>query len=455
MAERQIYSINPYNGKTLKSYEEMTSEQITASIAAAHEAYQSWKRTPYVERAALLFKVAALFQEREQELAELMSLEMGKKIQHGRDELGLCVEIFKYYAEHGEHLLAPVEYDTFEGKGTVVHQPIGVVYGIQPWNFPFYQPTRFTAPNLMAGNVVLTKHASNVPQISEAFAQLIQDAGAPQGVYTNLVVAARRAGSIIDDDRVQGVSFTGSNVGGAKVAEQAGRNVKKTVMELGGVDPCIVLEDADLDLTMERFLIAKLHTAGQICQSPKRIILTEPIADAFIKRAKDAFETLMPGDPLDESTGYGPLCTEKAAIDLEDQIARAVDGGAKIVTGGKRNGAFIEPTIITDIPDGNPAACEELFGPVASVFVVADEDSAVELANDSSFGLGGCVYTRDLERGRRVAERLECGCAFVNHNEWTYASMPMGGVKKSGYGRELGDLGIKEFVNQKLIRVFD
>ena len=299
------------------------------------------------------------------------------------------------------------------------------------------------------------KTASNVPQCAEAFDEILKEAGVPEGVHTNLQLSARNAGSIIDDDRIVGVAFTGSNRGGAAVGEQAGRNVKKTVMELGGVDPFIVLEDADMDATLERFMFAKLHATGQICIAAKRIILVESIAQDFLDRASERFAALTPGDPLDENTGYGPVCNEKAAVDLERQITESVKAGAKILVGGNRDGAFIEPTIMTNIPKGSPADVEELFGPVALVHIVKDEEAAIRVANDSDFGLGGSVHTNNLERGRTVAERIESGTCFVNQVSWTYASMPMGGVKKSGYGRELADLGIMEFVNAKLIRVFE
>ncbi len=452
---RSLKSVNPYNGEVLKTYEEMTPDQVDAAIGKADSAYRQWRETSYEHRAGMLRSVARLLRERREELARIMTLEMGKKIGDSLPEIDLCATIFDYYADEGASLLAPKEYKTFEGEGTLVHQPTGIVYGIQPWNFPFYQPSRVAAPQLMAGNVVLTKHASNVPQCAEAFDDILKEAGVPEGVHTNLQLSARNAGSIIDDDRVVGVAFTGSNRGGAAVGEQAGRNVKKTVMELGGVDPFIVLEDADMDATLERFMFAKLHATGQICIAAKRIILVESIAQEFINRARDRFAALTPGDPLDETTGYGPVCNEKAAIDLERQIAESVKAGAKILVGGKRDGAFIEPAIMTDIPKGSPADIEELFGPVALIHIVEDEEEAIRSANDSDFGLGGSVHTNDLERGRRVAERIESGTCFVNQVSWTYASMPMGGVKKSGYGRELADLGIMEFVNAKLIRVFD
>lgn len=450
-----LKSINPYNGEVLKTFDEMSPAEVESAIAKADEAFRQWRETSFEYRAGILRRAAELLRERREELATIMTLEMGKKIEDARPEIDLCATIFDYYADNGANILAPKEYDTSEGKGTLVNQPVGIVYGIQPWNFPFYQPSRVAAPQIMAGNVVLTKHASNVPQCAEAFDQLLKDAGVPEGVHTNLQLSARNAGSIIDDDRVQGVAFTGSNKGGAAVAEQAGRNVKKTVMELGGVDPFIVLEDADMDATIERFKFGKLHATGQICIAAKRIILVESIAQEFLDRATRLFASLEPGDPLDESTGYGPVCNEKAAIQLEQQINESVAAGAKLLVGGKRDGAFIQPTIMTDIPKGSPAACEELFGPVALIHIAKDEEDAIRTANDSDFGLGGSVHTNDLERGRRVAERIESGTCFVNQISWTYASMPMGGVKKSGYGRELADLGIMEFVNQKLICVFD
>ncbi len=450
----QLKSINPFNNELLTTYEEMTTAEVDAAISRADEAFKAWRATSFTERAEVLRRAATLYRQRREDLALLMAQEMGKKLEHGRAEVDLVAEIFDFYADEGETLLAPKKITTRDGEGTMLNQPVGIIYGIQPWNFPFYQPARCTAPNLIAGNVVLTKHASNVPQCAKAFEQIMIDAGTPEGVYTNLVVSSRNAGTIIDDDRVQGVSFTGSNAGGAKVGEQAGRNVKKTVMELGGVDPFIVLDDADIEKTAEYLAMTKMLCSGQICISPKRIILVESIADEFLERVTAHLRALVPGDPREEGEHYGPLCTEKAAIDVEGQIQRSVEGGARLVLGGKRNGAFIEPAILTDIPEGTPAHNEEIFGPVACVFVVKDEAEAIAVANDSQFGLGSSVYTSDEARGVRVAEQLEAGTAFVNHMSWTYASMPMGGVKKSGYGRELGHLGIKEFVNEKLVRTF-
>lgn len=449
-----IKSINPYNNVVLATFEEMSKKQINNKISKANEAYKLWKDTSFEERAKILKRVAELFRDRKESLAILMANEMGKKVEHGRAEIELVSDIFDYYAQEGEKLLAPTKLVTKDGEGTMISQPVGIIFGIQPWNFPFYQPARGTAPNLMAGNVVITKHASNVQQSAAAFEQIMLDAGAPEGVYTNIVVSGKNAGILIDDDRIQGVSFTGSNIAGSKVAEQAGRNVKKTVLELGGVDPFIVLEDADIEKTADYLAVTKMLGSGQICISPKRIILIESIAEEFLSRFKENLGKLEAGDPSVEGEHYGPLCNEKAAIDVESQIKKSVEGGATLLLGGERNNAFISPTILTNIPKGVPASDEEIFGPVANVFIVKDENEAIEVANNSLFGLGSSVYTSNNERGLQVAKKLEAGTAFVNQMSWTYSSMPMGGVKKSGYGRELGHLGIKEFVNEKLIRVF-
>ena len=447
-----IQSINPYNQELIEEFKGMSTNQVETAIDQANIAYQSWKQTPISEKAATLKRVAELFRERNEELALLMAKEMGKKVEYGINEIELVANIFDFYAEEGEALLAPKEISTRDGEGVMVNQPIGIIYGIQPWNYPFYQPARCTAPNLIAGNVILTKHAENVQQCAHAFEQVMTDAGTPKGVYTNLVVTVENAQHIIDDNRVQGVSFTGSTRVGGIVAEQAGRNVKKTVLELGGVDPFIVLEDAEIDKTAEYLSMAKMMCSGQICLSPKRVILVESIAKEFLNKLLSIFSNLLPGDPAIEGPHYGPLCSEQAAKGVEEQIKRSVEGGANLMFGGKRNGAFIEPTILTDIPQNTPAFQEEIFGPVACVFEVKTEAEAIAVANNSQFGLGGSVYTRDENRGYLVAEQLEAGTACINHLPWSCASMPTGGVKQSGYGRELGHLGIKEFVNEKLIR---
>jgi succinate-semialdehyde dehydrogenase/glutarate-semialdehyde dehydrogenase len=452
----ELRSVNPYNGQTLKTYMEMADEEVDDAIAKACERFPTWGCMPFSERAPLLHRAAALCRERIESLARFMTLEMGKRVSEGRDEVELCARIFAYYADCGEEFLRPQVIPSRPTDGVLANEPLGVLFGIEPWNYPCYQVVRFAAPNLMAGNVVLMKHSTSVPQCAEALDLLFQDAGFPAGAYRNLAVTARGANRVIDDDRVQGVSFTGSDASGARVAERAGRNVKKTILELGGSDPFVVLEDADMDLTIDRAVFGKMTNMGQSCVAAKRFILIKSVSEKFVDRFKERLAALKMGDPLDESTGVAPLSSVEAAQKLEDQVNRSVAGGARVILGGKRpspDGAFFEPTILTNVKKGTPAYDEELFGPVAAVMVVPDEDAAIAVANDTKYGLGGSVYTCDIERGRRVAAQIEAGMVFINHPVWIYEDMPFGGIKKSGYGRETGPLGIQEFVNKKLYRM--
>ena len=450
-----LRSVNPYNGQLLKTYPEMSAEDVETAIAKADDCFPAWRRVPFAQRASLLHRAAGLCRERVDELATLMTLEMGKRITEGRKEVELCARIFEYYADHGEEFLRPQTLPSPLGDGTLLNEPLGVLLGIQPWNYPCYQVVRFAAPNLMAGNVVLLKHSSSVQQCAEAIGLLFRDANFPTGAYTNLVVTADLANKVVDDDRVQGVSFTGSDTSGARIAERAGRCVKKTIMELGGSDPFLVLDDADMKLTIDRAVFAKMTNMGQSCVAAKRFILLESVSDEFVDGFRERLAALKMGDPLDESTGVAPLSSIEAAARLEDQVNRSVAGGAHVILGGKRHSphsAFFEPTILTNVKKGTPAYDEELFGPVAAVMEVPDEETAIAVANDTRYGLGGSVYTRDLERGRRVADQIDAGMVFVNHPPWIYEDMPFGGIKKSGYGRETGPLGIREFVNKKLSR---
>jgi succinate-semialdehyde dehydrogenase/glutarate-semialdehyde dehydrogenase len=450
-----LSSVNPYNGQLLKTYLEMSAADVDNAIAKAHDCFQAWRRVPFAQRASLLHRAAGLCRERVDELATLMTLEMGKRITEGRKEVELCARIFEYYANRGEEFLRPQTLPSPLGDGTLLNEPLGVLFGIEPWNYPCYQVVRFAAPNLMAGNVVLLKHSSSVQQCAEAIGLLFRSANFPAGAYTNLAIAGDLASKVVDDDRVQGVSFTGSDTSGARIAERAGRCVKKTIMELGGSDPFVVLDDADMKLAIDRAVFAKMTNMGQSCVAAKRFILLESVSDEFVDGFRERLAALKMGDPLDESTGVAPLSSVEAAARLEDQVNRSVAGGAHVVLGGKRpspHSAFFEPTILTNVKKGTPAYDEELFGPVAAVMAVPDEETAIAVANDTKYGLGGSVYTRDLERGRRVADQIDAGMVFVNHPPWTYEDMPFGGIKKSGYGRETGPLGIREFVNKKLFR---
>ena len=449
-------SVSPYSGKILKTFEELTDKQLESAVTTAEGCFLTWRHTTFAERAVIVAKAAALMRQRVVEIAGLVTLEMGKLIEQARGEVALSADIIDYYAKNAETFLAPLHLKPSAGEALIENAPFGVLFGVQPWNFPYYQLARFAAPNLMAGNVVMVKHAGCVPQCAIAFEQLWLDAGAPKGAYTNLLISYDQVDRVIDDPRIKGVALTGSVDAGKKVAGRAGQNLKKTTMELGGSDAFIVLEDADLEETVKWAVWAKMNNTGQCCVAAKRFIVVDQLADAFLKKFKTALEVLEPGDPMDKATTLGPLSTEAALVQLLDQVKRALAKGATLVMGGKRidrPGAFMQPTILADISTGNPAFREEFFGPVALFFRVKNEDEAVALANDSEFGLGGSIFTKDVERGKRLASRIDTGMVFINHPTWTTPDLPFGGIKNSGYGRELSSLGIQEFVNKKLVRI--
>jgi succinate-semialdehyde dehydrogenase/glutarate-semialdehyde dehydrogenase len=450
-----IKTVNPATNKVVKLFEEMTKQQIESAISHADKAYQGWKKTSYKERANLLHKVASLMRKKKDSLAKLITLEMGKLLKESQGEIDLSANIIDY-ADNGAKFLADQTLKTEVGEAIVRHSPIGVLLGVEPWNFPFYQVARFAAPNIMIGNVVLVKHASNVPQCGIAIEILFKEAGAPAGLYTNLLIPGSKVSALLTDDRIKGASLTGSENAGASLAEAAGKNLKKSVLELGGSDAFIVLEDANIDKAVEWAVIGRMNNTGQCCVAAKRFIVVEAVADEFLEKFKKSLTGLKVGDPMDKDTKLGPLSSEEAAVHLEDQVNRLVSEGAKVVLGGNRidrQGAYMEATILTDIKPGMDAYHEELFGPVASFFRVKDEAEAIKLANDSPFGLGGSVFTNDIERGKKVADQIDTGMVFINHPTWTKEDLPFGGTKRSGYGRELSELGIQEFVNKKLIRV--
>jgi succinate-semialdehyde dehydrogenase/glutarate-semialdehyde dehydrogenase len=381
---------------------------------------------------------------------------MGKRIGEARGEVEFSARILAYYADNAERFLAPVKLDPAVGEAHLESSPLGVIFCVEPWNFPYYQLARVAGPHLMAGNVLMVKHAGCVPQCAAAFAQLWIDAGAPAGLYTNLPISHAQSDHLVDDPRIKGVALTGSAEAGRSLAARAGKNLKVSSLELGGSDAFIVLEDADLENTVKWAVWGRMYNAGQTCCAAKRFIVVEPMADKFLDRFQTALRALQPGDPMDEKTTLGPLSTEAALTQLLGQVDRAVTRGARLLLGGKRidrPGFFMQPTILTDIKPDNPAFREEFFGPVALFFRVKDEAEAIRLANDSDFGLGGSVFTADIARGRRVASQVETGMMFINNLSWSDAALPFGGIKNSGYGRELGDLGIQAFVNKKLVRV--
>jgi succinate-semialdehyde dehydrogenase / glutarate-semialdehyde dehydrogenase len=449
-------STNPFDGKVLKSFEATTDAQLETAIATATARFASWRAVSFADRSAIARKAAAIMRARMEDFARPVTLEMGKLIEEARGEVKISADIIDYYAANAERFLAAEKLTPASGEATIENSPIGVLFGVQPWNFPYYQLARFAAPNIMAGNVVMVKHAEIVPQCAILFEQLWREAGAPAGVYTNLLISHEQVSRVIDDPRIKGVALTGGVEAGRIVAKRAGQNMKKSTMELGGNDAFIVLADADLDKTVKWAVWAKMNNNGQCCIAGKRYIVVDSLADRFLEKFKAALQALTPGDPMDTATTLGPMSTEAALVNLLDQVGRAVGKGAKVVLGGKRlerPGAFMQPTILDDISPDNPAYREEFFGPVALFFRVKDEDAAVALANDSDFGLGGSVFTQDIERGRQVASRIDTGMVFVNHPTWTAPDLPFGGIKASGYGRELSGLGIQEFVNKKLVRV--
>jgi succinate-semialdehyde dehydrogenase/glutarate-semialdehyde dehydrogenase len=449
------YTINPANERLVQEFAEQDDAQVDEILARANTAFRDdWSRRPLRDRRVVLKMAASILRQEREHFARLVTLEMGKRLDEARAEVDLSADTLNYYADHAATFLAPETLVVDEGEAWVENAPLGVIFCIEPWNFPYYQLARVVGPNLMVGNTLVVKHAPNVPQCALAFERLLLDAGAPLGAYSNLFVSNEQAATIIADPRVMGVALTGSERAGSAVAAEAGKAMKKSTLELGGSDAFIVLDDADMDLATREAVWAKMNNNGQCCVAAKRFILDDKIADTFIARFKGELEKLIPGDPMDEHTTLAPLSSERALQTALEQIETATKNGAKVLSGGKRidrAGYYLEPTILTDIGPGNPAFYQEFFAPVALIFRVQNERSAVLLANDTPFGLGGTVITSDPERGRRVARQVDTGMVF-NRATWTAPDLPFGGIKNSGYGRELAELGIGEFVNKKLIR---
>ena len=452
---------NPYTGEILKTFPDATDAQVAQALERGHTAFQQWRLKPVSERVTFLQKAADLLRARRTEYAKLLTTEMGKLLAEAEAEVELSAAILEYYVKHAEAELAPQPLpceDPVVSEAQLVHEPLGIILAIEPWNFPYYQIARIMAPQLAAGNVILLKHASNVPQSAAAFEKLMQETGLPAGCFQNLYATRDQIETIINDPRVQGVALTGSEGAGALVAAQAGRALKKSTMELGGSDAFIVLDDADLDKAVKWAVFGRHWNGGQVCCSSKRIIVHESIHDEFVRRYTEGVAQLKAGDPMEASTTLAPLSSHQAADDARRWIAEAVAHGATATVIGAevpRQGAFVRPVLLTGVKPGNPVYHHEFFGPVSMIFKVKDEDEAIRLANDSPFGLGGSVFTQDIERGKRVAAQISTGMVYINHPTAVKADLPFGGVRRSGYGRELIGLGLKEFVNHKLVGVTD
>lgn len=452
---------NPYTGETLKTFPDATDAQVAQALERGHTAFQRWRLKPVSERVTFLQKAADLLRAKRTEYAKLLTTEMGKLLAEAEAEVELSAAILEYYVKHAEAELAPQPLpceDPVVSEAQLVHEPLGIILAIEPWNFPYYQIARIMAPQLAAGNAILLKHASNVPQSAAAFEKLMQETGLPAGCFQNLYATRGQIETIINDPRVQGVALTGSEGAGALVAAQAGRALKKSTMELGGSDAFIVLDDADLDKAVKWAVFGRHWNGGQVCCSSKRIIVHESIHDEFVRRYTEGVAQLKAGDPMEASTTLAPLSSQQAADDVRRKIDEAVAHGATATVIGAevpRQGAFVRPVLLTGVKPENPAYHHEFFGPVSMIFKVKDEDEAIQLANDSPFGLGGSVFTQDIKRGKRVAAQISTGMVYINHPTAVKADLPFGGIRRSGYGRELISLGLKEFVNHKLVGVTD
>jgi succinate-semialdehyde dehydrogenase/glutarate-semialdehyde dehydrogenase len=448
--------VNPATGEVLERFPALTDAELEAKLARAAVTFRSYRATPIGERGRVLRRVADILEERRDELARTMTLEMGKPIGAARDEVLKCAWCCRHYAEHAEPFLAD-EPVTTDGMRTFVrYRPLGPILAVMPWNFPFWQVFRFAAPALMAGNVVLLKHASSVPRCALAVEDVLRRAGLADGAFQTLLIESGRVGRVIEDPRVAGVTLTGSDRAGQAVAVQAGAALKKTVLELGGSDPFVVLPSADLDEAIETAVRARIVNNGQSCIAAKRFIVAEAIAGEFERRLVRAFKDLRVGDPMDPSTAVGPLATADGVATLDGQVRRSVEAGAVLLAGGRPlegPGFYYAPTVLRDPPPGSPAYGEELFGPVAALLRAADVDDAVRLANDTPFGLGASVWTRDEAERARLVDELEAGLVFVNAMVASDPRLPFGGVKRSGYGRELGRWGLREFVNVTTVAI--
>ncbi|MCD4796068.1 MAG: NAD-dependent succinate-semialdehyde dehydrogenase [Candidatus Cloacimonetes bacterium] len=452
-----IISINPYNNKKIKEYKELTPEEVKSKIENAHIAFRKWKETSFEFRAGLMIKAADILQERSDGYAQLMTTEMGKLLRSGKSESEKCGWVCRFYAENAEKFLSPEEIKTEMSSSFVTFNPVGVVLAVMPWNFPFWQVFRFAAPALMAGNICLLKHASNVPGCALEIEEIFLEAGFPKNVFQTLLIGSKQVSAVIEHPHVKAVTLTGSTPAGRAVATKAGEMIKKCVLELGGSDPYIILEDADIEMAVEKCVTSKLINSGQSCIAAKRFIVVDAVREKFEKLFLEKMENQIMGDPFSPETTIGPMARTDLRDELHEQVIKSINKGAKCLTGGyipKMEGAFYPATILTDIIKGMPAYDEELFGPVAAIIPAKDENEAIKIANDTIFGLGASVFTSNIEKGKYIAANLlDAGCCFVNDFVKSDPRLPFGGIKESGFGRELSHYGIKEFVNIKTVCV--
>lgn len=452
-----ISAVNPTTGDTIKTYAELTPAEVSEAIAQAHQAFLSWKRTAFAERARLMHGAAHILRDNASTYGVLMAQEMGKPVKDGQAEAEKCAWVCDYYAEHAAQFLTPEIVDTEASKSFVTFQPLGVVLAVMPWNFPFWQVFRFAAPALMAGNAGVLKHASNVPGCALAIEEVFHQAGFPEPLFRTLLIGSRQVDAVIEHPLVKAVTLTGSTPAGQAVASKAGAMLKKTVLELGGSDPYIVLADADIEAAAATCVASRLINSGQSCIAAKRFIVVESLQEQFTARFIEQMRAAHMGDPLAEGTTMGPLARHDLRDELHQQVQESIDRGATCLLGGEipeGPGAFYPPTVLANVRKGMPAYDDEMFGPVAAIITVRDEAEAIQVANDSPFGLGAAVFTQDIANGERIAaQELEAGCCFVNALVKSDPRLPFGGVKTSGYGRELSHYGIKEFVNIKTVYV--
>lgn len=451
---------NPATGEVVEEFATATRTEVEQALAKTHNAFQDWREVPIADRARIVARIGALFTERADELAAIITEEMGKPLSQAKGEATFCTEIFDYFATEGPALLADQPIKPIGGGSAIIQKrPVGTLLGIMPWNYPYYQVARFVAPNLMLGNTIILKHAETCPRSALAIQQIMLDAGLPEGAYTNIFASHEQIADIIADPRVQGVSLTGSERAGAIIGELAGKNLKKAVLELGGSDPYIVLDTADVKKSAASAWATRMSNNGQACNSNKRLIVMDHIYDEFVSELTELAKGLRPGNPVDNQPGtYAPLASKAAADSLAEQLRDAVNQGAVLHAGGQVEegpGAYFQPAVLTDVRPGMRAWSEELFGPVAVVYKVSSDEEAITLANDTPYGLGGAVFSTDKERARRVAEQLESGMTNVNTAAGEGADLPFGGIKRSGFGRELGPLGMDEFVNKRLFYIAD